>query len=185
MDCSLQWKEITCWDTAGRAAVTHEETMETAIPEYCPDLGRIVETAGQVQIRSRTADGKSITVSGAVRLTVLYTSEESVGLRSLTLTVPFTCTEAEPRLAACQCLWVTGRLLLCEAQALTARRLYVRVIPELHITGFRCSVLRLCAGTAEQDDTLRMRREERTACLTVSVAERECSAALEAPAPAN
>ena len=43
MDCSLQWKEITCWDTAGRAAVTHEETMETAIPEYCPDLGRIVE----------------------------------------------------------------------------------------------------------------------------------------------
>ena len=185
MDCSLQWQEITCWDTAGRAAVTHEETMETAIPEYCPDLGRIVETAGQVQIRSRTADGKSITVSGAVRLTVLYTSEESVGLRSLTLTVPVTCTEAEPRLAACQCLWVTGRLLLCEAQALTARRLYVRVIPELHITGFRCSVLRLCAGTAEQDDTLRMRREERTACLTVSVAERECSAALEAPAPAN
>ena len=38
MECGLQWKEITCWDTVGRAAVTHEETMETAIPEYCPDL---------------------------------------------------------------------------------------------------------------------------------------------------
>lgn len=59
MECGLQWKEITCWDTVGRAAVNHEETMETAIPEYCPDLGRIVETAGQVQIRSRTADGKA------------------------------------------------------------------------------------------------------------------------------
>ena len=140
MECGLQWKEITCWDTVGRAAVNHEETMETAIPEYCPDLGRIVETAGQVQIRSRTADGKSITVRGAVRLTILYTSEESVGLRSLTLTVPFTCTAAEPRLAACQLQWVTGRLLLCEAQVLTARRLYVRVIPELTITGYRCSV---------------------------------------------
>lgn len=185
MECGLQWKEITCWDTVGRAAVTHEETMETAIPEYCPDLGRIVETAGQVQIRSRTADGKSVTVNGAVRLTVLYTSEESVGLRSLTLTVPFTCTAAEPRLAACQLQWVTGRLLLCEAQVLTARRLYVRVIPELTITGYRCSVLRLCAGTAEEDGTLRMRRQERTACLTVSVAERECSAALETPAPPN
>ena len=185
MECGLQWKEITCWDTVGRAAVTHEETMETAIPEYCPDLGRIVETAGQVQIRSRTADGKSVTVNGAVRLTVLYTSEESVGLRSLTLTVPFTCTAAEPRLAACQLQWVTGRLLLCEAQVLTARRLYVRVIPELTITGYRCSVLRLCAGTAEEDRTLRMRRQERTACLTVSVAERECSAALETPAPSD
>ena len=185
MECGLQWKEITCWDTVGRAAVNHEETMETAIPEYCPDLGRIVETAGQVQIRSRTADGKSITVRGAVRLTVLYTSEESVGLRSLTLTVPFTCTAAEPRLAACQLQWVTGRLLLCEAQVLTARRLYVRVIPELTITGYRCSVLRLCAGTAEEDGTLRMRRQERTACLTVSVAERECSAALETPAPTD
>ena len=185
MECGLQWKEITCWDTVGRAAVNHEETMETAIPEYCPDLGRIVETAGQVQIRSRTADGKSITVRGAVRLTVLYTSEESVGLRSLTLTVPFTCTAAEPRLAACQLQWVTGRLLLCEAQVLTARRLYVRVIPELTITGYRCSVLRLCAGTAEEDGTLRMRRQERTACLTVSVAERECSTALETPAPTD
>ena len=82
MDCSLQWKEITCWDTAGRAAVTHEETMETAIPEYCPDLGRIVETAGQVQIRSRTADGKSITVSGAVRLTLLDGLGASIRFRS-------------------------------------------------------------------------------------------------------
>lgn len=185
MECGLQWKEITCWEAAGRAAVTHEETMETAIPEYCPDLGRIVETAGQVQIRSRSTDGKTVTVSGAVRLTVLYTSEESTGLRSLTLTVPFTAAAEELRLAACQTLWVTGRLLLCEAQAVTARRIYVRVIPELTVTGYRRSVLRLCTGPAEEDASLRLLRQERTACLTAAAAECVCSAAQEAPAPAD
>ncbi len=184
MECGLQWKEITCWEVAGRAAVTHEETMETAIAEYCPDIGRIVETAGQVQIRSCTADGKTVTVSGAVQLTVLYTSEESAGLRALTVRVPFTCASAEPRLAAAQVVWATGRLLLCEAQALTPRRLYLRVIPELCIVGYRASALRLCAGAAEEE-SLRMRRMERTVCLTVSVAERTCSVAQETAVPSD
>lgn len=185
MECGLQWKEITCWEDGGHGTVTHEETVETAIPEYCPDLGRIVETAGQVQIRSHSSDGRSVTVTGTVRVTVLYTSEESVGLRSLTQSVPFTCVAAEPHLAACQVVWVTGRLLLCEAQALTARRLYLRVIPELTLTGYRCSLLRLCGGTAEDDPALRLRWERREACLTVSVAERECGVTQETSVPAS
>lgn len=185
MECGLQWKDITCWDCAGHGTVTHEETVETAIPEYCPDLGRIVETAGQVLIRSRTGDGKTVTISGAVKVTVLYTSEESVGLRSLTQTVPFTCTAQELLPAACQVVWVTGRLLLCEAQALTARRLYLRLIPELTLTGWRCSVLRLCGGVAEENDALRLKYHRREVCLTASVAERECSVTQDAPVPAG
>lgn len=183
MECGLQWKDITCWDCAGHGTVTHEETVETVIPEYCPDLGRIVETVGQVQIRSRSGDGKNVTVSGAVKVTVLYTSEESVGLRSLTQTVPFTCTVQEPLPVPCQVVWVTGRLLLCEAQALTARRLYLRVIPELTLLGWRCSVLRLCSGMAEEDDSFRLQHRRRDVCLTVSVAERECGVTQEAPVP--
>jgi len=66
---------------------------------------------------------------GTVRVTVLYTSEESVGLRSLTQAVPFVCTAENRPLAACQVLWAAGRLLLCEAQALTPRRLSPRPVP--------------------------------------------------------
>ena len=34
MECGLQWKDITCWDEVPRLTLTHEETLEAAIP--CP-----------------------------------------------------------------------------------------------------------------------------------------------------
>ena len=39
MECGLQWKDITCWDEVPRLTLTHEETLEAAIPDYCPDMG--------------------------------------------------------------------------------------------------------------------------------------------------
>ena len=35
MECGLQWKDITCWEDASRLTLTHEETLETAIADYC------------------------------------------------------------------------------------------------------------------------------------------------------
>lgn len=184
MECGLQWKKITCWDDAPRLTLTHEETLETAIPDYCPDMGRIVETAGQLCLRTITARNGTVELKGAVRVTVLYTSEESVGLRSLTQSVPFTCAAENRTLAACQVLWAAGRLLLCEAQALTPRRISLRLMPEWTVCGYACATVRLCTG-AEEDPALRLRRQERRLCLTTAVAERECSVTGEVMVPAG
>ena len=92
MECGLQWKDITCWDEVPRLTLTHEETLEAAIPDYCPDMGRVVEASGTLCLRSITARSGNLELKGTVRVTVLYTSEESVGLRSLTQAVPFVCT---------------------------------------------------------------------------------------------
>ena len=88
MECGLQWKDITCWDEVPRLTLTHEETLEAAIPDYCPDMGRVVEASGTLCLRSITARSGSLELKGTARVTVLYTSEESVGLRSLTQAVP-------------------------------------------------------------------------------------------------
>ena len=182
MECGLQWKDITCWEDASRLTLTHEETLETAIADYCPDMGRVVETAGQLCLRSIVPQGDGVELRGTIQVTVLYTSEESVGLRSLTQSVPFTCWGESRPLAACQVLWAEGRLLLCEAQALTPRRLSLRIMPEWTVCGYRCGTRRLCVG-ADDDPFLRLRRQERELCLTVSIAERECSVTGEAAVP--
>ena len=182
MECGLQWKDITCWEDASRLTLTHEETLETAIADYCPDMGRVVETAGQLCLRSIVPQGDGVELRGTIQVTVLYTSEESVGLRSLTQSVPFTCWGESRPLAACQVLWAEGRLLLCEAQALTPRRLSLRIMPEWTVCGYRCGTRRLCVG-ADDDPFLRLRRQERELCLTVSMAERECSVTGEAAVP--
>ena len=60
MECGLQWKDITCWDDVPRLTLTHEENLETAIADYCPDMGRVVETCGQLCLRSVTAQGGGV-----------------------------------------------------------------------------------------------------------------------------
>ena len=149
MELGLQFTDLTCWEKTGHAAVSHEETMETSIAEYCPDMTRIVSACGQLYIREKTASEERAAVSGTVRVTVLYTSEESAGLRSLAVSVPFTCTAEDRQLASSQLIWATGRLLLVEAQAVTARRLYVRVLPEVTMTGFTRVPHRFCSGVEE------------------------------------
>ena len=82
MELELKFTEVTGCEPVGDLVTTQEESMETAIPEYCPDMARIVDTVGQLRLREKHLTGQQLTVSGSVVLTVLYTSEESTGLRS-------------------------------------------------------------------------------------------------------
>ena len=114
MELELKFAELACCEPVGDLITTQEESMETAIPEYCPDIARIVDTVGQLRLREKHPAGQQLTMGGSVVLTVLYTSEESAGLRSLSMEVPFSCQVEDKRLADCDAVCVTGRLLLAE-----------------------------------------------------------------------
>lgn len=176
MDLELKFEELTGYEPAGDLVVTHEETMETAIPEYCPDLARIVDTVGQVRIREKSQSDGKLNISGNVRVTVLYTSEESPGLRSLTLSVPFSCKVEDKR--DCQLISVDSRLLLLEAKMLGARKLYVRALPEFRVKGYRRVQRRLCTGVMD-DTALQLRREQAVLPMLTDVWEREFNVAQE------
>ena len=114
MELELKFAELACCEPVGDLITTQEESMETAIPEYCPDIARIVDTVGQLRLREKHPAGQELTMGGSVVRTVLYTSEESAGLRSLSMEVPFSCQVEDKRLADCDAVCVTGRLLLAE-----------------------------------------------------------------------
>ena len=174
----LKYKDMTCCEVIGNLVTSHEETTETAIPEYCPDMTRIVDTVGQMKIREKSiAEGK-LTVAGTVKVTVLYTSEESAGLRSLSLSVPFSAVIEDQRLQHCRTVCVDGRLLLAESRIVTNRKLYVRVMPELTATGYTCPRKSVCRET-EEDPSLRIKREETEVELLTAAEEREFTLAQE------
>ncbi len=175
-DLDLRFREITACEAADDLVVTHEESMETAIPEYCPDLARIVDTAGQIRLRDKSVSEGKLLISGSVRVTVLYTSEESPGLRSLTLTLPFSCKVDDKR--GCQMMMVDSRLLLLEVKMLGSRKVYVRVLPEFRVHGWRKVRRSVCVGTGECDG-LQVRRRQVVMSLMTDVWERECSFAQE------
>ena len=172
MELGLQFEEITAYETVETQAITHEETLETAIPEYCPDIGRVVDAVGQLCIREKLPADDYYMVSGMVKVTVLYTSEETAGLKSLMLSVPFSCRMEERGLKDCKAVCVTGRLLMLEAKAVTSRRLYLRVLPEISGTGFRAVQRKLCCGT-EEEASIRLRRKKVTLPLLTGADEQE------------
>ncbi len=173
MELGLKMEEISCCATVGNVVVSHEESLETSIPEYCPDIARIVDTAGQLRVREKVLSEGRLSISGDVRVTVLYTSEESPGLRSLVLTVPFACRTEEPRLQGCRSVCVCGRLPLLEAKSLTSRKLYIRVMPEFMVEGIACTRQKLCSGVEEEDPSLHLRQETVETSLLTAVLERE------------
>lgn len=54
MELELKFTEVTGCEPVGDLVTTQEESMETAIPEYCPDMARIVDTVGQLRLREST-----------------------------------------------------------------------------------------------------------------------------------
>lgn len=88
MELELKKTSLDAYETGGELALTQEETAETIVPDYCPDIARIIETDGKVYLHSRELrDGKA-EVSGTVRVTVLYTPEGEGGIRTLEFAMP-------------------------------------------------------------------------------------------------
>ena len=144
MELGLQFEDILCYEATAAISSAHEESLETAIPEYCPDIARIVEATGRLTIREKQLNEERCTISGSVKVTVLYTSEEATGLRSLTMSVPFSCVMDDRTLTRCGTVCAEGRVLLTEARAVTSRKLYIKVLPEITAVGYRAVKRRLC-----------------------------------------
>lgn len=174
MELGLQFQEFLCCEETAAVTAAREESLETVIPEYCPAVARIVETTGKLCIREKMVGEERCTVSGTVKVTVLYTSEEAPGLRSLTVNVPFSCSLEDHTLCKCRCHRVTGRLLLAETSVVTSRKLYIKVLPEITVLPYREETRRVCCG-AEEEPSVRCRTTSLSLPLLAAAAEKECS----------
>ena len=172
MKLDLTMEEVACCESVGNVVLSHEETMETAIPEYCPGMARIVDSVGRLTIREKTLSEGQLVMTGTVRVTVLYTSEDAAGLRSLQMTVPFTCRSDDGRLQGCRHVCVSGRLPLVEARAITTRKLYIRVLAEFVVEGIVQKGQAICRSVGDEP-SVQAKEETVEANVLTAVLERE------------
>ena len=87
----LEWKKsaLDAFAIGAEQVITQEETAETIVPDYCPDIARIIDGEGRVFLHRREASGGRAEVSGVVRVTLLYVPEGEGGIRSLGFSLPF------------------------------------------------------------------------------------------------
>lgn len=137
MELELKKASLDAYEAAGELTLTQEETAETIVPDYCPDIARIIETTGQVYLHSRELrDGRG-SISGTVRVSVLYTPEGEAGIRTLELNIPFTA-EAEGRgLPESGILLAETETELLEARLLNPRKVFTHCRLVTRMAGYR------------------------------------------------
>ena len=72
MELEFDREMICSYDTVADVTLCQEETLESIVPDACPDIERIVDVCGQATLSGKQAGSGAATVSGMVRVSVLY-----------------------------------------------------------------------------------------------------------------
>ena len=148
MELELKKEHFDCYRPAAPIISTREESAETIVPDYSPDVGRIVDVSACLLPRSQTITDGRLSVEGLIRLTLLFMAEEAQGLRSLEYTIPFEQSERLPD--GCEKVSVEGRVCNPEVRLLNPRKLFTRMDVEWRFTPYCRETLSVCGEIPEQ-----------------------------------
>lgn len=173
MNVTLHQEERSCWEQAGHAVLSREETMEMIVSDACPDILDIVDTDAVLHLRGRECAEDCVTLSGVVPCSILYRPEGGGRLWQLRAEVPFQFTgEVEGASSVSRCV-IRPKIILAETRAINPRKVLIRIGMSFEIDVYRPGMLR-CASGIEEGEALfiETRREEQTGSLITLVGEK-------------
>ena len=143
---------IISYDTAAEVTLCQEETLESIVPDACPDILRIVDVCGQAVISGKQAREGMAQVTGMVRASILYQPEGGGGLRRMEVGLPFTCQAEAPSLTERGTVLARPRLRRAEARALNPRKVLLRVDLVVDITACQPAERAVCGGVVNPEE---------------------------------
>lgn len=174
MELELKKLCFDAYDTGGEVTVTQEETAETIVPDYCPDIARIIETEGKIYIHNRELRDGRAEVTGTVRVTVLYTPEGEGGIRTLEFAMPFTAESDGRGLGECAVVLAETEPEFLETRMLNPRKVFTHCKLVTRMTGWRRAPVTVCADVeAPEELHVEKRQERQHAVVLTHVAEKD------------
>lgn len=137
---------IISYETVAETTLCQEETLESIVPDACPDILRIVDVCGQATISGKQAREGVAQVTGMVRASILYQPEGGGGLRRMEVGLPFTCQAEAPGLTERGTVLASPRLRSAEARALNPRKVLLRVDLAVDVTACQPVERPICSG---------------------------------------
>ena len=171
MELALNRDHLSCYDTVLDATVLHEETMEMIVPDACPDILRIVDTAGTVCLKSKEAQEGRVEISGTVRCAVLYLPDGETGVRLIEVNIPFFCSADGTGVAPGCGVVAVPSVQAAETRSINPRKVLVRVNLAVAVRAYRSVDTAFCTG-AEDDSAVEQLRESRSAYMVACVQEK-------------
>ena len=172
MELELKKDCFDAFDLGGEQVLSQEISTETIVPDYCPDIARIIAAEGTVFLHDRLVRDGHMEVSGTVRVSVLYTPDGESGIRALSLAMPFSA-DAEDR-EGCILLSAEAELESLESRMLNPRKIFTHCRIILRLTGYRKTPL-CCAADIGAEGELGLQRlqEQRHVVLLSRIAEKD------------
>lgn len=152
MELEFDRDVIHCWEIAADGTLCQEETLETIVPDACPDILRIVAVCGQATLNGKQAREGAAAVSGSVRAVLLYQPEEGGGLRRMEAALPFSAQLEAPGLTEQGRVHACVRLRGAEARALNPRKVLLRADLAVDVTAFQPRERVCCQGVLEPEE---------------------------------
>lgn len=126
MQLQFSKSAIRCLGTALQDVRTAEATQELRLPDGMPDIGRILTTWGQVQLRSKEWQGSTVQITGGVMTWTLYAPEDGTEPRSVDSWIPFQMKWELPQTDREGQLRVLPLLRFADSRSLSSRKMMVR-----------------------------------------------------------
>lgn len=149
MELNLLKERFACWEELPELTQSCEAGAEMIVPDYCPDIARIVDTSGTLLLRTCTLVEGRAAVSGAVRVTVLYLPEGERRVRALQYTLPVEASFDVPSGGRGTSVRLEGQLESCEARMLNPRKLRLGASLTLVLAPCVQTEVQVCSGVAD------------------------------------
>ena len=159
------------YDTVAELTLCQEETLESIVPDACPDILRIVDVCGQAMLHSKQIKAGAVELGGMVRAVILYEPDGGVGLRRMEVGLPFRCQAEAPGLTEQGRVLARPRLRCAEARALNSRKVLLRVDLAVDVTACQPTEQPLCRGVLAPEKSAVCQRCQSQSCGLLSAVE--------------
>ena len=122
MELEFNREILQSYHIAVQTAVCQEETLESIVPDACPDILSILDVSGQAFLTGKQARKGLAEAEGTIRAVILYRPDSGTGLRKMEVTLPFRCQAEAPELTERGIVCAAPRLRAAEARALSGAR---------------------------------------------------------------
>ncbi len=155
------------------APVAQEETMESIVPDACPDLLSICDTEGVVCLHRKEAMEGRVELSGAIHAMLMCQPDGETGLRRLEVELPFTCTADAPGITPDCRVVAMPRLRGADARLVNPRKVLVRADLVLDVQVFAPVSDQVCASVLSPGQAgVEQLNQPCQTCVTVCVQEK-------------
>ncbi len=173
MNMDLHRVTLEGYRSAAQMMFNQEETLESIVPDACPDIARIVSASAKVFLKDKELGEGTLRLNGTAKVTVLYIPEGEELARALEVAIPIQCIRDDPRFHAGCPVLADLQAPSADARTINPRKILVRVNVSVWAAAYEKECRELSADlTGGVDDGVQKLIRTRKCCVIPSVTEK-------------